>query len=65
LAVCWLARWRQLDILVVRNVRQGVSNSGTPQQGAGTQREGLVQITRTGVNGLDIFVTGRPDLPCE
>jgi hypothetical protein len=51
--------------MVVRNVRQGVSNSGTPQQGAGTQREGLVQITRTGVNGLDIFVTGRPDLPCE
>ena len=40
-------------------VGYGVSNSGSPQLGAGTQREGLVDITS--VSGVDIFITGRRD----
>mmetsp|Transcript_9048 Transcript_9048/g.10236 ORF Transcript_9048/g.10236 Transcript_9048/m.10236 type:complete len:286 (+) Transcript_9048:28-885(+) len=39
-------------------VGYGVSNAGTPQLGAGTQRDGEVQIT--GASGVDIRVTGRP-----
>ena len=49
-------------------VGYGVSNSGLPQLGAGTQREGLVQITRTGgilPPGIDIFVTGRTGMPYQ
>ena len=51
-----------------RCCEQGVSNSGTPQLGAGTQREGLVQITRVGgllPPGIDIFVTGRTGQPYQ
>ncbi len=49
-------------------VGYGVSNSGTPQLGSGTQREGLVQITRVGgllPPGIDIFVTGRTGMPYQ
>jgi len=49
-------------------VGYGVANSGTPQLGAGTQREGLVQITRVGgflPPGIDIFVTGRTGMPYQ
>jgi len=38
-------------------VGYGVVNSGSPQRGAGTQRDGLVRIS--GVSGVDIRVTGR------
>lgn len=42
-------------------VGYGVSNSGTPQQGAGTQREGLIRITR--VSSYDLTITGRTNAP--
>jgi hypothetical protein len=42
-------------------VGYGVFNSGTPQTGAGVQRDGEVRITAagTGGTGVDITVTGR------
>lgn len=40
-------------------VGYGVFNSGFPQEGSGTQREGLVRITR--VAGYDITITSRPN----
>ena len=49
-------------------VGYGVSNSGIPQLGSGTQREGLVQITRVAgflPPGIDIFVTGRTGMPYQ
>lgn len=44
-------------------VGYGVSNSGSPQTGSGTQREGLVDITS--VSGADIYVTGRRGEPYQ
>lgn len=44
-------------------VGYGVSNSGSPQQGAGTQREGLVRIDRAA--GVDIFVSSRGQDPWQ
>jgi len=38
-------------------VGYGVSTPGYPQEGAGTQREGLVDITS--ISGVDIYITGR------
>jgi len=42
-------------------VGYGVNNSGTPQGGSGTQRDGEVRITGagTGGTGVDLTVTGR------
>ena len=43
-------------------VGYGVSTAGYPQEGAGTQREGLVDITS--VSGVDIYITGRREGTC-
>lgn len=42
-------------------VGYGVSTPGFPQEGAGTQREGLVDITSVSSSGsgVDIYITGR------